>query len=281
MTRRDAGIILWAAAGCYAVLSALSLLTTYGPVTWTLRGSVLGGGNPKIYQGIFDLGLICLTLSAIALLRHRAALSAWLFGEAPRLPAAAGAAADPDVHVSERVAALDLCVLVVVAVAIRLIVGGIGSLGRWAALSLLALTHPSAWLRSRTAAGLVPPIVLVAGVLLIARRTSVAAWVLRDGTAAVPRASRLDVQRTGLRLFGLMLIFGYLPDLLTEAAETYNRALWLPLLPPLLSMLIGVGLALGKDGLRSAWRRMRSQPPEEDQPEEDADSSEAGPPAAG
>ncbi len=82
-----------------------------------------------------------------------------------------------------------------------------------------------------------------------------------------------------------MLIFGYLPDLATEAASAYDHTLhypvshglpsglWRPLLPPLLSVVLGVGLALGENGLRSAWRRLRSRPPEEDQPDEDAGAS--------
>jgi hypothetical protein len=280
MMRRDAGIILWAAAGIYALVSAFSLVATYGTWIWTSQGSVMGGGDQRIYEVVFDLALVCLTLAAIAFLRQRAALSTWLFRETPRLPAAAAAAAEPGIGASERVAALDVCALAVAAVAIRMIVVCLSGVGRWAYLSLWAVMHPTGLLRSGTAAGLAPLIALVAAVVLIARRTSVAAWALQ-GPAAAPPANRLDVQRIGLRLFGLMLIFSYLPDLVTEAASAYDHAqhnpvshglpagLRQPLLPPLLSVLLGVGLALGEDGLRSAWRRLRSQLPAEDQLEED------------
>lgn len=292
MTRRDAGIILWAAAGFYALVSACSLVAVYGSWIWTFHDSVMGGWEQRIYKGVFDLALACLALAAMALLRQRAALSAWLFHEAPRLPAAADAA-EPGVAAAEGIAALDACALAVVAVAIRLIAVCIGSVGNWAYLSLWVLTHPQSLLRRGTAGGLAPLITLVAGLLLIARRNSVAAWVLRDGTVGLPPASRFDVQRIGLRLFGLMLFFGYLPDLVTEVASAYDHALndpishglparlWRPLLPPLLSVLLGVGLALGEDGLRLAWRRLRSLPPEDEQLEDDVDSSGGGPPDAG
>lgn len=276
MTRRDAGIILWAAAGTYALVMASWLAAAYGLWIWTAEHSVMGDQRQDLYKGIFDVVLIVFVASGIALFRWRAALASWLFPESPPLPAPEGAAAPGELP-SEPVAALNICALAVAAVAIRAIVACIASLGRWAHSSLWTLTHPAKWLQPGVAGGVAPLILIAAGALLLARRTRVAAWVLRPGGGKERPAGRLDVQRIGLRLFGLMLIFGNLPDLATAVMDAYGRALhevaghglpaglWRSLLPPLLSMLLGAVLLLGEDGLRSAWRRLRSQPAEEEE----------------
>jgi hypothetical protein len=219
MTRRDAGTILWAAAGTYALYSVGWLVAVYGRGLWTAPGSVLGEESLlKINKAIFDLTVILLTLTGIALLRWRVALAAWLFREPPRPAAPAGSAA-PGEAAAERIFALDLCALVAAAVAIRLIVVCIGDLGAWAYLSVWATLNPFRWLRPGTARGLAPLLVLAAGALLLARRNRVAAWVLRGSSSVRLTAASSDVQRTGLRLFGLMLIFGQLPNLATRVGE--------------------------------------------------------------
>src|SRR5437588_9420886 len=87
MTRRDAGVVLWAAAGLFAIWSGASglLVTDFAvalsPATYR---SVMSGGRDIVRMLLASMVLLSLFRlgAGVLLLRRRAALSDWLFPEA-------------------------------------------------------------------------------------------------------------------------------------------------------------------------------------------------------
>jgi hypothetical protein len=294
MTRQEGGIILWSGAGAYALYLAGSLVAIYGATALSGGPSVIGEPHLRLFQVLFDVAVGALLLAGVLLLRHRAALARWLFRSALPRSAPAGPAdrnggelGGPDRPEGIRdqhqpMSALDLCALIVAALAIHLLFVCLSEISYWSYRTLWALQHPSHLARPGVVGGLAPILLLAGSAALLARRGRVAAWVLRRNGSAPGAAERTslqpDLQRVGLRLFGLMLVLSELPALLSRATIAYERLrqeaashgvparFWQPLIEPVLTLLLGLGLVLGRDGLRLAWRRFRSLP------EEDADT---------
>jgi hypothetical protein len=285
MTRRDAGVFLWAVAGMLALWSGLSGLEhdiTRAVIASRYR-SVMGSGADRtemLWASMILLSLI-LVATGVLLLRKCTALANWLFPEAPA--AAPQPLADPtaprESSVNEATAPLgetaaavrgatahDVGALMVTAIGLSLIIYAVVDLSAWLERRI-AHTWRTLYLGSLLGALLL----VVLGWLVVQRRERIASWVLRrplsPSDPAAPRAA-------GICLFGLFVMLWNVPALVTlmvsfigAAGATDDPVTTIGEIGrsrAALSTFVGLALFLGFDGPRSLWNRLRSRTEDDD-----------------
>jgi sterol desaturase/sphingolipid hydroxylase (fatty acid hydroxylase superfamily) len=284
MTRRDAGVFLWAVTGMLALWTGLSGLEhdITRAVLASRYGSVMSSGVDRTEMLRASTILLNLILAAtgVLLLRKCTALANWLFQEAPAAAPQllADSTALPESSANEATAPLGETAAGVLTAPAQ-DVGGLMVTAIGLLLIIYAVVDLSAWLDRRIAhtwrtlylGSLLGALLLVAlGWLLVQRRERIGTWILRrplsPSDPAAPRAA-------GIRLFGLFVMLFNVPALVTlmvsfivaaGAADDPVATLGEMGSRRALSTLVGLALFLGVDGLRFAWRRLRSRTDDDD-----------------
>jgi len=279
MTRRDAGVFLWAVAGMLALWTGISGLEhdITRAVLVSRYSSVMSSGVDRTEMLRASTILLNLILAAtgVLLLRKCTALANWLFQEAPAVAPQllADSTALPESSANEATAPLGETAAGVLAAPAQ-DVGGLMVTAIGLLLIISAVVDLSAWLDRRIAhtwrtlylGSLLGALLLIAlGWLLVQRRERIATWILRrplsPSDPAAPRAA-------GIRLFGLFVMLFNVPALVTlmvsfivAAGATDDPVATLGEMGSrrALSTLVGLALFLGVGGLRFPWRRLRSR----------------------
>jgi hypothetical protein len=281
MTRRDAGVVLWATAGLFSIWYGASGLVEDLRVALStdIYRSVMSTGANPMRVALVSMALLSLLRLAAGflLLRHRATLSGWLF---PTTAAASAplvadhearsesseSAAEGTVATAPRgITAHDICAIAVAGVGIWVILAAIHDLSGWLQRRL---THH--W--SEAALGGIVSTLFFGGLgwLVLWRRNHIAAWVLQR-EARVPGTA--PAEAVGIALFGLFLMLWYGSLLVFVivafmafggASPAFTKTLVSNDIVNLLSFLFGLVLFLGRQGLRSFWRKVRSRSEDDD-----------------
>ncbi len=259
MTRHDAGVVLWAAAGLFAIWSGASglFVTNFAlalsPATYR---SVMSGGPDVVRMLLASMVLLSLMRLAagVLLLRRRAALADWLF---PKDDAPAAGPRGATAH--------EICAVAVAGVGLWVVLASIEDLSVWLEGRV---THR--WSGATAISAMFVLLLGSLGWLVLRSRQRIAAWVLQRHSGAPGPAA---VETAGITLFGLFLILWHAPrvgyDILLlvtagGASPAFVKSINKYDVEAILKFLLGSILFLGSGGPRSLWLKLRSKSEDED-----------------
>lgn len=149
----------------------------------------------------------------------------------------------------------DLCALVIAWICVRVVSESVTSIEDWIARRGRA---PYGTVEALLGILIVPAL----AIFVLTRRNRISSWILHQS----PRGAS-QLQAAAFGLLGLFLILWALPSLLLAGIEIWqaggnlgeadSRRLVLSGFAPAARVVIGAALLLGRQGLRSGWRRLR------------------------
>jgi hypothetical protein len=261
MTRRDAAVLLFVAAGIYSVLVALSflaaLIQSFAPPV-TFRPDF----NPTVMVASYLVPFGLLLAGGRLLIRGRHALANQLFDKDEALPTSSDQAARVHALGSIALAVLGfLCLLEAVpelTATIQLVQPRTWHTTSVARTIIWSVLHPA----------LVTAYLWLAWSLLSQRDRLAARWLTPDETPSQqPDSQSRRLEAVAFRVVGLYFAIDALrpmshalPHLLPGGDGTGTADLWWGFWPDAargtVQLLLGLGLFLGKKGLAAAWQKL-------------------------